>query len=47
MINKTRIRELGIKPESIRKFVAQIDEQEINIKQLKTWQSKVRRREHE
>lgn len=40
MINKTRIDELGIKPESIRKFVNQIEEQEINIKELEKWQRK-------
>ncbi len=38
MINKARIDELGIKPESIRKFVNQIEGEEINIKELKTWQ---------
>ncbi len=31
MINKARIEELGIKPESLRKFVNQIEEQEINM----------------
>jgi len=37
MINKTKIDELGIKPESIRKYITQIEEQEINISDLKKW----------
>jgi len=37
MINKTRIEELKIKPESIRKYITQMEEQEINISDLKKW----------
>lgn len=38
MINKTKIDELGIKPESIRKYITEMEEQEINIADLKKWQ---------